>query len=117
MNNVIEPKTRRRRNNVVARYSNIDTSQFVNLGVGGDYSDVTTGNTYTLGSDVSGSGIFNTIINALSGVATSIWGKTDNSAALWQSQYEQEKKTNKLLIGVVIALVVLAFAFLIIKRK
>lgn len=72
----------------------------------------------------SGSGSFNwgsflsDLLKSGSSIIGSIWGKGDQYTAMaYQSMYEQEKQTTKILIGIVIALVVLAFAFLIIKRK
>ena len=51
-------------------------------------------------------------------IVGSIWGQGDKYSSLaYQSMYEQEKQTTKILIGIVIALVLLAFAFLILKKK
>lgn len=36
---------------------------------------------------------------------------------MYQTMYNQERKTANLLIGIVVAFVLLAFAFLIIKKK
>lgn len=77
-----------------------------------------------LGQNTSGSGAFNwgsflsDLLKSGSSIIGSIWGKDSQYTAMaYQSMYEQEQKTNKLLIGIVIALVVLAFAFLILKKK
>jgi hypothetical protein len=76
-----------------------------------------------LGTDTSGSGSFNygmigDWLNAASGVVTSIWGSSDKYVAdMYQNMYAQEKKTTNLMIGIVVAVVLLAFVFLIIKKK
>lgn len=76
-----------------------------------------------LGTDTSGSGSFNygmigDWLNAASGVVTSIWGTSDKYiASMYEAMYNQEKKTNNLMIGIVVAVVLMAFVFLIIKKK
>lgn len=74
-----------------------------------------------LGKDDKGSGLlsfFGGLANTLGSVATSIWGTSDNVRAdMWRQMAEQEKKTTNLMIGIVVALVLLAFVFLIIKKK
>lgn len=76
-----------------------------------------------LGTNTSGSGSFNygmigDWLNAASGVVTSIWGTSDKYIAdMYEAMYNQEKKTNNLMIGIVVAIVLMAFVFLIIKKK
>lgn len=74
-----------------------------------------------LGTDTSGSGFLSQIpglVNTLGSVVTSIWGTSDNTRAeMWSNMYAQEKRTTNVLIGIVVALVLLAFVFLIIKKK
>lgn len=74
-----------------------------------------------LGKDTNGSGLLNFfggLANTLGSVATSIWGTSDRyTATAYQNMYNQEKRTTNLLIGIVVALVLLAFVFLIIKKN
>jgi hypothetical protein len=76
-----------------------------------------------LGQDTSGSGAFNWALigdwlNSAGNIVTGVWGSSDKYTAMaYETMYNQEKKTSNLMIGIVVALVLLAFAFLIIKRK
>lgn len=76
-----------------------------------------------LGTDTSGSGSFNygmigDWLNSASGLVSSIWGTSDKYVAnMYQNMYAQEKKTTNLMIGIIVALVLLAFVFIIIKKK
>lgn len=76
-----------------------------------------------LGQDSSGSGTFNwgfvgDWLNSASNVITGIWGTSDKYVAnAYQTMYNQERKNTNLLIGIVVALLLLAFAFLILKKK
>lgn len=77
----------------------------------------------SLGKDSSGSGTFNwgfvgDWLNSASNAITGIWGTSDRYVAnAYQTMYNQERKNTNLLIGIVVALLLLAFAFLIIKKK
>lgn len=76
-----------------------------------------------LGQSSSGSGTFNWSfvgdwLNSASNAITGIWGTSDKYLAnAYQTMYNQERKNTNLLIGIVVALLLLAFAFLIIKKK
>lgn len=91
------------------RFSNYD----------GEASGATGGN--GLGQDTSGSGIWGNVggwLDSISDIVTGIWGTSDKYMAnAYQTMYNQERKTTNLLIGIVVAFVLLAFAFLIIKKK
>lgn len=106
------------------KYSNWSTGEggsgmFVDLGTTGDYSDVTTHETYNAGgtpySESSGgwspsdtANLINTGINSTASVLNSIFGHNYQ----WQSEalntmYQQEKRTNTILwvaIGLILAL-------------
>ena len=57
-------------------------------------------------------------LNAASNAITGIWGTSDRYVAnAYQTMYNQERKNTNLLIGIVVALLLLAFAFLILKKK
>lgn len=92
------------------RFSNYD----------GEGSD-TTSTDGKLGQDNTGSGIWDNVggwLNSVSDIVTGIWGTSDKYMAnAYQTMYNQERKTNNMLIGIVVAIVLLAFAFLIIKKK
>lgn len=101
------------------RYSN--ATPFVDLGVGGDYSDVTTHETFTYNQG-GGSGTFNwggfinNLLDSGTTIVTSIFGK-DNK---WQveglnAQLEAERKTNTIL-WVVIGLVLALIIFLVVRK-
>lgn len=76
-----------------------------------------------LGTDTSGSGTFNWAfvgdwLNSAANVVTGIWGTSDRyTANAYQSILEQERKNNNLLIAFVVALLLFAFAYLILKKK
>ncbi len=76
-----------------------------------------------LGDDTSGSGAFNwdnvnDWVDSVANIITGVWGTGDKHIAnAYQIMYNQERKTTNLLIGIVVAFVLLAFAFLIIKKK
>lgn len=74
-----------------------------------------------LGQNTSGSGIWGNVggwLDSISDIVTGIWGTSDKYMAnAYQTMYNQERKTANLLIGIVVAFVLLAFAFLIIKKK
>lgn len=76
-----------------------------------------------LGTDTSGSGSFNfgmvgDWLNTGANIVNSIWGSSDKYVAnMYQNMYAQEKKTTNLMIGIIVALVLLAFVFIIIKKK
>lgn len=80
-------------------------------------------NDTVLGQDSSGSGTFSWAyvgdwLNSAADIFTGIWGTSDKYAAnAYQSMYNQERKNTNLLIGIVVALLLLAFAFLILKKK
>lgn len=81
-------------------------------------------NADAVASSTSGSGEFSwatflsDLLKSGSSIASSIWGKDDKYTAMaYQSMYEQEKQTTKILIGVLVALVLLIFAFLIISKR
>lgn len=101
------------------RYSNYDGTEVGPTLPNGDFYSNTNG----LGTDTSGSGTFNwgfvgDWLNSASNVITGIWGTSDRYVAnAYQNMYNQERKNSNLLIGIVVALVLLAFAFLIIKKK
>ena len=110
------------------RYSNYvggpDMSIFTDLGTSGDYSELPqngSGTNTGLGQDTSGSGFWGSLpglINSVGSVVSSIWGKSDGYVAnMYSGLYQQEKKTTNLLIGILVALVLLAFVFIIIKKK
>lgn len=107
------------------RYSNyLDSGIFQDLGTGGDYSDVTTHQTYNAdGTPVSGgsssdwSSFWSHLIDASSSVVTSIWGNNSQwQANAYNTMYEQEKRTNTIL-WVIIGLVVALGVVLIIRKK
>lgn len=88
-------------------------------GIVGDYSDVTTHQTYTVGS---GSGAFNwggffgNLIDSTESVLTSIYGRNNQVLAnAYNTMYEQEKRTN-MILWVVIGLVVALGVFLVIRK-
>lgn len=101
------------------RFSNAQpwTTEYVS----DDYSDINAQSGSGLGKDTNGSGLlkfFGGLANTLGSVATSIWGTSDRyTATAYQNMYNQEKRTTNLLIGIVVALVLLAFVFLIIKKN
>ena len=114
------------------RFSNFESGLFQDLGTGGQYSDVTTHQTYNadgtpvtssgLGQNTSGSGVIGwgdivtTGINALSSVATSIWGSNNAwQANAYNTMYQQEKRTNTVL-WVIIGLIVALGVFLVIRK-
>lgn len=74
-----------------------------------------------LGTNTSGSGIWNNVggwLDSIANIVTGVWGTSDKYMAnAYQTMYNQERKTANLLIGIVVAFVLLAFAFLIIKKK
>ena len=90
------------------RFSNYD----------GEGSETTGG---SLGKDSSGSGIWDNVggwLDSVADIVTGVWGSSDKYMAdAYQTMYAQERKTTNLLIGIVVAFVLLAFAFLIIKKK
>ena len=94
------------------RFSNYD-------GEGTGATTTTTGG--KLGTDTSGSGIWNNVggwLDIIANIVTGVWGTSDKYMAnAYQTMYNQERKTANLLIGIVVAFVLLAFAFLIIKKK
>lgn len=106
------------------RYSKyLDSGLFVDLGVGGDYSDVATHQTYnsdgtpSSGSSFSWGNFWNNLVTSASSVATSIWGNNSQwQANAYNTMYEQEKRTNTIL-WVVIGLVVALGVVLIIRKK
>lgn len=93
------------------RYSNTTPTD----GDGGDSSG--------LGKDNSGSGTFSwgfvgDWLNAISNTVNGVWGTSDKyQAAAYQNMYNQERKNTNLLIGIVVGLLLLAFAFLLLKKK
>ena len=118
----MKPKTTKS-GNFRPRYSNyLDSGLFVDLGIGGDYGDVETHQTYSsdgtplTGGSSNWSSFWNNLVSSVSSVATSIWGNNNQ----WQTQaystmYEQEKRTNTIL-WVVIGLVVALGVFLVIRK-
>lgn len=92
------------------RYSNagVGSGMFVNLGVGGDYSDVATKTTYS----ASGSGFdIDAAIQSGMSLLQSIVGlfspSSKYTSQMYKQQYEQQKQTTTILwvvIGLVIAL-------------
>ena len=77
-----------------------------------------------LGQDTSGSGAFNwgsffsNLFGAGSSIVTSVWGTSDKYMAnAYQTMYNNERKTTNTMIAIVIAFVLLAFAFLLLKKK
>ena len=107
----------------VPRYSNYDPYE-APIGPPMDDGSFTYNNgssTSGLGTDTSGSGFLSQIpglVNTLGSVVSSIWGNSDKPIAnMYNNMYQQERRTTNVLIGVVVALVLLAFVFLIIKKK
>ena len=80
-------------------------------------------NTAGLGQDTSSSGAFSwgyvgDWLRSAANVVTGIWGTSDKYVAnAYQTMYNQERKNANILIFIVVALVLLAFAFLILKKK
>ena len=76
-----------------------------------------------IGTNTSGSGVFNWSyvgdwLNSAANIVTGIWGTSDKYMSnAYQTMYNQERKTSNLLIGIVVAIVLLAFVFLIVKKK
>lgn len=76
-----------------------------------------------LGTNTEGSGAFNygmigDWLNTGASIVNSIWGTSDRYMAnMYQSMYNEEKKTTNLMIGIVVVVVLLAIVFLIIKKK
>lgn len=101
------------------RFSNYDGTEIGPLMEDGSF--YTSQGQSGLGKDTSGSGVLGFIgdlTGTLANVATSIWGSSDKYlASQYATLYNQEKKTTNILIGVVAVLVVLAFVFLVIKKK
>lgn len=111
----------------MGRYSNwaggVGTGLFTNLGVGGDYSDVATHQTYTAnGTPSSSSGSFdwnnfiNGLLNSGTSIVDSVWGHNNQ----WQvnglqSELDAERKTNTML-WIVIGLVLALGVFLVIRK-
>ena len=57
-------------------------------------------------------------LGSLTNMFSNIWGRSSiYSSEMYQQMLEQEKKTTKWLIGIVIGLVLLAFAYIILKKK
>ena len=88
-----------------------------------NYDGEESAQTGSLGQNTSGSGVFNweyvgDWLNSAANIVTGVWGTGDKYMAnAYQTMYNQERKTANLLIGIVVAFVLLAFAFLIIKKK
>lgn len=101
------------------RYSNYDPTEVGPPMANGEFYS----NSGTLGNNSSGSGTFNwgfvgDWLNAATNAITGIWGTSDRYVAnAYQQMYNQERKNTNLLIGIVVALLLLAFAFLILKKK
>lgn len=77
-----------------------------------------------LGTGSSGSGVFDwggffsDLFGAGSNIVTSVWGTGDKYMAnAYQTMYNNERKTTNTMIAIVIAFVLLAFAFLLLKKK
>lgn len=109
------------------RYSNWNTGDgsglFVDLGTGGDYSDVETHQTYHADGTPAGSwtpqntvDVVKTGASFLQNVLTSIFGRNHQyQASAVNTMYEQEKRTNTILwvaIGLILALGV----FLVVRK-
>lgn len=101
------------------RYSNYNGSEVgPAMDDGSFYS-----NSGGLGRDTSGSGAFSwgyvgDWLRSAANVVTGIWGTSDKYVAnAYQTMYNQERKNANILIFIVVALVLLAFAFLILKKK
>lgn len=107
---------------IKTRHSN--ASPFVDLGIGGDYSDVNTHQTYTYsqGSGSSGLGfnpykLINTGLGTIENIVTSIWGKGDKyKVQALQYLNEEQKKTTYILWAIIGIVLVLAL-ILVFKKK
>ncbi|MCR5040054.1 MAG: hypothetical protein K6A94_12065 [Bacteroidales bacterium] len=101
---------------VARRFSNYDGTE-----IGPSMEDGSFVSNKGLGKDESGSGIWGSvvdIVNSVSGTISSIWGTNDKTRAEYINQlYYKEQQTTRILIGIIVALVLLAFVFLIIKNK
>lgn len=84
-------------------------------------SGTTTGNSSNLGNNSAGSGLLNSIpgmLNTVGNVLSNIFSPSSKyTSTMYENMYEQEKRTTNLLIGVVVALVILAFVFIILKNR
>lgn len=74
-----------------------------------------------LGNNSSGSGLLNAIpgmLNTVGNVLSNIFSPSSQyTSTMYENMYDQEKRTTNLLIGVVVALVILAFVFIVIKNR
>lgn len=111
---------------IKTRYSN--ASPFVDLGIGGDYSDVNTHQTYAYsqGSGSSGSGSsgssFNWggLVDGILGLGntfvSSFWNNGDKVKAEYLDELRQREQRTNTILWVVLGLVLALGVFLIIRK-
>lgn len=101
------------------RYSNVD---IIDLGVGGDYSDVATHETYTLGQQSGGSGMFDWnglvqgVLNLGNTFVSSFWNNGAQAVANSNAEMLKKEERTNTILWVVIGLVLALLVFLVVRK-